>query len=217
MKIQIQHKLLCILLLLSLAGCLAVPTDKKESLPYYSGADFTPYWLNARQAGEIHHIQAFAFVNQQGDTITQQTVDNKITVVDFFFASCPGICKKLTKNLSYVQTAFKDDSNVVLLSHTVTPERDSLPVLKKYARLNNIIAGKWHLLTGVKTSIYAIARQSYFADEDLGMQLDSTSFLHTENVLLIDRKHHIRGVYKGTIPAEINNLIADIRKLETVE
>ena len=199
-----------------LTGCFYTHATKNE-LPYYTSSDFTPHWLSKKEADTIHCIPDFSFLNQQGKTITQKTFDNKITVVDFFFTSCPGICKKLTKNLSTVQTAFKDDNNVLLLSHSVTPEHDSVPVLNKYAAANHIIAGKWHLVTGDKAAIYTIARNAYFADEDLGTQQDSTTFLHTENVLLIDKQHHIRGVYKGTLPSEIDNLVADIKKLEKEE
>ncbi|MET0392932.1 MAG: SCO family protein, partial [Chitinophagaceae bacterium] len=130
---------------------------------------------------------------------------------------CPGICKKLTSNMTRVQRAFANDTTVLLLSHSVTPERDSVPVLAAYAKDNGIIPGKWRLVTGPRSAIYTIARQSYFADEDMGLQQDSTSFLHTENILLIDKQRHIRGVYKGTVQLEIDNLIADIKKLEQEE
>ncbi len=204
-------------ILLAITGCFSASSEKKEPLPYYTSADFTPYWLSAKDADTIHRIPSFSFTNQQGETVTQNMLTNKITVVDFFFTSCPGICKKLTHNLSAVQASFKDDNNVLLLSHSVTPERDSVQVLRKYAAANGIISGKWQLLTGNKNAIYKIARSAYFADEDLGMQNDSTTFLHTENVLLIDKQQHIRGVYKGTYTEEINNLIADIKKLEASE
>ncbi len=113
-----------------------------------------------------------------------------------------------------MQAAFVDDSNVSLLSHSVTPEHDSVPVLNAYAHLNGAITNKWNFVTGEKHAIYKIARTAYFAEEDLGLQQDSSSFLHTENILLIDKRHHIRGVYKGTIPSEIKDLIEDIRKLK---
>ena len=203
--------------MLLLTGCFSVSTDKQDQLPYYTSADFTPRWLNSKEADTIHRIPDFSFTDQQGETVTQKTFDNKITVVDFFFTSCPGICKKLTKNLLAVQSVFKNDNNVLLLSHSVTPEHDSVSVLHAYAQSNGIDAGKWRLVTGNKNKIYTIARSAYFADEDLGMQQDSTTFLHTENILLIDKQHHIRGVYKGTLPSEIDDLIADIKKLEAGE
>lgn len=197
---------------------LAACSNKKQTgLPYYLTADFTPQWLSAKDADTIHTIPDFAFTNQEGKIIARKTFDNKITVVDFFFTTCPGICKKLTSSLVKVQQVFKDDNDVLLLSHSVTPEKDSVAVLKKYADENGAINNKWHLVTGKRTEIYNIARTAYFADEDMGWKQDSTTFLHTENILLIDKQHHIRGVYKGTIPKEVDDLIADIKKLQQEE
>jgi protein SCO1/2 len=198
-------------------NCCSSSTNKTDRLPYYSTSDFTPQWVNAKDADTIHTIPDFAFIDQNGKIITRQTFDNKITVVDFFFTTCPGICKKLTSSLVKVQEVFKKDNDVILLSHSVTPEKDSVPVLKKYADENGAINNKWHLVTGKRNEIYTIARTAYFADEDMGWKQDSTTFLHTENILLIDKQHHIRGVYKGTIPKEIDDLIADIKKLQASE
>lgn len=188
--------------------------NNSVGLPYYSTADFTPQWLTAKDIDTLHSIPDFTFTDQEGKVITRKTFDNKITVVDFFFTTCPGICKKLTSSLAKVQQVFKEDNNVLLLSHSVTPEKDNVTVLKKYADDNGVINGKWHLVTGKRNEIYSIARTAYFADEDMGWKQDSTTFLHTENILLIDKQHHIRGVYKGTIPKEVDDLIADIKKLK---
>lgn len=201
---------------ITIAACRNASSNK-EQLPYYTSADYTPRWPDVKNGNAIHSIPAFSFINQQGQTVTRETFDDKITVVDFFFASCPGICKKLADHMAKVQTAYKDDSQVLLLSHSVTPDRDSVPVLADYASIHGAVPGKWHLVTGTREAIYRIARQAYFADEDLGMQQDSTTFLHTENILLIDKHHHIRGIYKGTIALEIDNLVADIKKLEEEE
>ena len=189
-------------------------TNKIDRLPFYSTADFTPRWLNEKESNTIHSIPDFNFTDQNGNPITRKTFDNKITVVDFFFTTCPGICKKLTASLSKVQDAFKDNNDVMLLSHTVTPEKDSVTVLKRYADEHAVTSGKWYLVTGKRNDIYTIARTAYFADEDMGWKEDSTTFLHTENILLIDKHHHIRGIYKGTIPNEVDDLIADIKKLQ---
>jgi protein SCO1 len=208
--ITLTRILSCFTFIIFIAGC----DTKKGQLPYYSSADFTPQWLSVKEAASIHSIPGFTFIDQEGKTIDRKTFDNKITVVDFFFTTCPGICKKLTASLSRVQNAFKDNNDVMLLSHSVIPEKDSVPVLKRYAEENGITSNKWHLVTGNKNEIYSLARTAYFADEDMGWKQDSTTFLHTENILLIDRQHHIRGVYKGTIPKEVDDLIADIKKLQ---
>ncbi|MEO8770871.1 MAG: SCO family protein [Ferruginibacter sp.] len=194
-----------------------VALQQKQSLPYYTGPDFTPYWFNNEKTipDTIHTIASFSFIDQNGNTITEKTVANKIYIADFFFTACPGICPKLTKNLKLVQEAFKDDPAFVILSHSVTPDKDNTAALKKYARNYGVIDNKWFLLTGNKDSIYTLARKSYFADEDLGMKKDTSDFLHTENMLLIDKKRRIRGIYKGTSALEMENIIKDVKLLES--
>ncbi len=188
--------------------------QQKQGLPFYQSADFTPVWFEGPKPDTIHRIASFSFTDQNGNTITEKTVDNKIYIADFFFTSCPGICPKLTKNMKLIQDAFKDDPEVIMLSHSVTPDKDDTATLKRYALNYGVINNKWFLLTGNKDSIYTIARKSYFADEDLGMKKNTSDFLHTENMLLIDGKRRIRGIYKGTSPAEMQNIIADIKLLE---
>jgi protein SCO1/2 len=192
------------------------PTAATGYLPFYNTASFTPEWIeaNSPKYDSIHTIPAFDFINQHGDTINQQVFINKIYVADFFFTSCPGICKKLTNNLSLVQKAFKNDVEVLLLSHSVTPETDTVARLQQYATQFGVIAGKWHLVTGNRQAIYNIARQAYFADEDLGVSKNENDFLHTENMVLIDKHKRIRGVYKGTLEADMQHLIADINTLK---
>jgi len=221
-----MNRATCIIILGFLVSCFGLGCRQKqpaqtssvkvEGLPYYNAPDFTPQWIESgsKQLDTIHTIASFSFTDQNGNTITDKTVANKIYVADFFFTACPGICPKLAKNLKLVQEAFVNDDGIILLSHSVTPDKDVPAVLKKYAVNYEVNDARWHLLTGNKDSIYTIARKSYFADEDLGMQKNSSDFLHTENILLIDRYRHIRGVYKGTSPAEMNNLIADIKILK---
>ncbi len=205
-----------------LVACASSP--KKEAavarkLPFYVSADFTPYWIEKddRTYDSIHQIPPFQFANQKGDTITEKTVAGKIYVANFFFTSCPGICKRLTTNLKLVQDSFPNEKELLLLSHSVTPEMDDQAKLQQYAMAFGVKGNRWHLLTGNREAVYTLARQAYFADEDLGMQKNSNDFLHTENMLLIDKHRRIRGVYKGTSVAEVNNLIADIRVLKMEE
>ncbi len=202
-----------------LTACSYNTKSLKQStakLPFYLGADFTPQWIEKTDSlyQGIHTIPSFDFTDQDGKEITEKIFSGKIYVANFFFCSCPGICKRLTSNLSLVQKAFQDDSRILLLSHSVTPEADNVSRLKEYARSNGVISGKWHLVTGKRNEIYQIARASYFADEDLGEQKGTNDFLHTENILLIDTQKRIRGIYKGTSVKDINDLIADIKKLE---
>jgi protein SCO1/2 len=208
-----------LLVLLALVSCRQEKEEEKQEpvvLPFYTAADFTPQWIEPTAPGyrSIHSIPPFSFINQAGDSVTEKTVTGKIYVADFFFTSCPGICKRLSTNLAMVQEVFRNDSSVMLLSHSVTPESDSVPRLKQYADAFGAIPGKWNLVTGNRQQIYRIAREAYFADEDMGRQKNENDFLHTENFLLIDAHRRIRGVYKGTSVADVNNLIADIKTLQ---
>ena len=190
-----------------------------EKLPFYNSPDFTPEWIkNGSGAnGEIHNIAPFSFTNQNNETVTQETFSNKIYVADFFFTSCPGICPKLTKNMSDLQEYFINDEEILLLSHTVTPWMDTVAQLKNYAENNDIIDGKWHLVTGDQEKLYTIARKYYFAEMDEGYNKTADDFLHTENFILVDKQRRIRGVYNGTLSVNVNRLIKDIELLKHEE
>jgi protein SCO1/2 len=191
--------------------------ERVETLPYYNSADFTPHWIASRgeALGSISHtIGAFALTDQDGKTVTRKSVKGKIHVANFFFTGCSGICPLMCANFETLQKTFAVDSSVVLLSFSVAPWNDSVAVLKAYAKEHGAIAGKWHLLTGSASEIYALARNSYFAEEEPGVGKDSTQFLHTEHFILVDRDERIRGIYNGTLPLEAQRLTADIRQLE---
>jgi protein SCO1/2 len=184
-------------------------------LPYYSEASFSPHWINRHDAvlDSFHTIPDFSFTNQNGEIIDQKTFAGKIYVTDFFFTTCPGICPKMTANLKKVQDAFVDESRVLLLSHSVTPDYDKVDVLKKYASKTGAIDGKWHLVTGERDQIYNLGRQFYFVEEDLGESRSPEEFLHTENFILLDQNRHIRGIYNGLNKASVQQLLADIKTL----
>ena len=189
---------------------------KEAKLPYFNSPDFTPLWINEsdRLYKDLHTVPPFSFTNQNGQVITQQNVKGRIYVADFFFTKCTGICPKMTTNMSKVSTAFLHEDDVVIFSHTVSPDFDSPIVLKDYARKKNISNSNWHFLAGSKDSIYNIARKGYYADEGLGYNKDTTEFLHTENFVLVDRTGRIRGVYNGTIELEVDRLIKHICMLK---
>lgn len=132
-----------------------------STLPFYNDASFTPHWpsLDDIALDTFHRISPFALINQDGQQVTDKTFKNKIYVVDFFFTSCPGICPKMTDNMSIIQDEFIKDTDVLLLSHSVTPERDSVPVLRSYAEDKGIISSKWHLVTGAREVIYKLGRK----------------------------------------------------------
>lgn len=190
-------------------------TSRVEHLPYYNDESFTPHWLtpNSEEEKQFHKIPDFKLVDQLGDTLTQKSFEDKVYITDFFFTTCPGICLKMTNNMTKVQEAFLDNPEVAILSHSVTPSIDSVSVLKTYAEKNGVIDSKWHLVTGDKTEIYNLGRNEYFVENDLGIPKDINDFLHTENFLLIDKNKHIRGIYNGLNRASIAQLITDVNAL----
>jgi protein SCO1 len=202
-----------ITLILFLTACSQKPIQ--EGIPYYHTPDFTPIWLSDKsQLDTLHTLADFAFKNQNGETITKDNFRGKIHVMNCFFTICPSLCPKIMGNMQTIQKEFRDDKNVLIASYSVTPDRDSVSVLRNYANAHNILDNKWQLLMGNKKEIYQIARHSYFADENIGVQKNENDFLHTENFILVDKNLHIRGVYNGTLPLEIEQLIKDIRELE---
>ncbi|MEP7163660.1 MAG: SCO family protein [Ferruginibacter sp.] len=208
----------CFLIILILvAGCKNKPATL--SLPFINKPDFTPEWIEKKDAAysSIHRIPAFSFTDQNGETVTEKNVVGKIYVADFIFTRCASICPKMTANMGILQEKFKSDPAVLLLSHSVTPEMDSVPVLKKYATERGVITGKWHLLTGNKDDIYRLAKKEYYAGDTIGYYQTGNEFLHTENFILVDKQRRIRGVYNGTLPLEMERLIDDIGELKKEE
>lgn len=185
-----------------------------KTLPIYNPADVNPELVDStmQYKSKYHTIADFAFVNQNGDTITQKDYEGKIYVADFFFTTCGSICPKMTANLADVQKAILDNPKVKLLSHTVFPETDSVPVLKAYAVKNGVIDSKWNLVTGDKKEIYTMARKSYLAVK-LGRPDQLYDMVHTENFVLVDQKRRVRGFYDGTKKEDIQKLIEDINFL----
>jgi protein SCO1 len=190
--------------------------QKIALLPYYNTPDFTPHFVNADAAiKEVPHtIANFSCTDQSGTTITQKNIEGKIHVANFFFTACGSICPKMMTNLKTTYEGFKTDTSIVFLSYSVTPWRDSVARLKNYAAHNDISLTNWHLLTGNKADIYKLARTSYFAEEDFGFSKDSSQFLHTEHILLIDQHKKIRGIYNGTLELETQQLAKDIAALQ---
>lgn len=187
-----------------------------ERLPVFHPRHIDPRLVDEELpvSSKTHRTQAFSLVNQNGDSITEQDVQGKIVIADFFFTTCPGICKDMAAQKRRLQEALAGDDRFVLLSHSVMPKEDSVPVLRAYAELHGALPGKWHLLTGDKRQIYRLARQSYFAILDEGGSGDETDFIHTENFVLVDPQKRIRGFYDGTSAEDVDRLINDYYRLK---
>ncbi|WP_375241499.1 SCO family protein [Lacinutrix sp.] len=165
---------------------------------------------------KYHKIADFSLTNQNGKTITQNDYKDKIYVADFFFTTCQTICPIMTDHMRDIQKEILNDNDVMLLSHSVTPVIDSVAQLKKYATKKGVNDSKWNLVTGDKKQIYELARKSYLAVKIDGNG-DQFDMIHTENFMLIDKKHQIRGFYDGTDPKAISQLLEDIKKLKSME
>tara|TARA_R110002096_G_scaffold192564_3_gene374257 strand:+ start:29546 stop:30220 length:675 start_codon:yes stop_codon:yes gene_type:complete len=193
-------------------------SSRVEYLPYYNSPDFTAHWFppNSDSLKNFHSIPDFNLLNQLGDSVSQKDLQGKIYIADFFFTTCPGICPKMTKNMQLVQQAFLEDDEIKILSHSVTPSIDSVPVLKEYAQNQWVNSKSWFLLTGDRNTIYDLGRNAYFIEEDLGLERENfgSEFIHTENFVLVDKNHRLRGIYNGLNKASVNQLIADIKTLK---
>ena len=188
----------------------------EKRLPVYQPSMVNPELVDSTlvYVKKYHSIADFKLINQNGDTISQADYADKIYVADFFFTTCPTICPVMTANMADIQQIIKDDDEVMLLSHSVTPEIDSVPQLKKYALEKGVIDAKWNLVTGDKKQIYELARKSYLAvltDGDGGPY----DMIHTENFILVDKERRIRGFYDGTSSDEVAQLLEDLKVLKS--
>jgi len=195
-------------------GIVYLQTPEK-SLKIFTPRDVNTELIDStvQHIGYNHTIDNFAFTNQNGKIITQDNYEGKIYVADFFFTTCPTICPIMTDNMVWLQEKIKNFPEVMLLSHSVTPDIDSVPVLKKYAIEKGVIDSKWNLVTGDKKEIYYIARKSYLAVKT-GKPEDLYDMVHTENFILVDQKRRIRGFYDGTNLDDVKKLYEDILYLK---
>ena len=201
-----------LLLLVPIVFVILFFVNQKEekplrTLPYFGKKKYTP---NADT--NYHTVKTFSFTNQYSETVTQEAVEGKIYVTDFFFTTCQSICPVMSTQLERVYKEFYNNKNVMILSHTVNPEEDSVEVLMKYADLHKVNNKQWLFLTGDKKHLYDLARQGYLlnAEEGNGGEED---FIHTQNFALIDKEKHIRGFYDGTDSVEVSRLIQDMHLL----
>ncbi|MDP3556795.1 MAG: SCO family protein [Bacteroidota bacterium] len=207
MKLNLSPKLLIIASILFIAACNTNSNQKKLLLPIYG----------EKKIGNIdtiyHTIGEFSLTNQFGETITNKTVENKIYVADFFFATCQSICPAMSANLKDVQKAFENDDSLLILCHTVNPLHDTVEVLNAYSVEYGAKKNKWHFLTGNKKEIYDLAKNSYLVN---ALEADGSpeGFLHSELLLLIDKKGRIRAMYDGTDKIQVQKLIKDINLLK---
>lgn len=184
-----------------------------EKLPVYSPDQLNPKLVDeSLRKKDEHRISAFSLTDQLGRTITEKDLKGKIYIADFFFTTCEGICLDMSLNMARIQEEFEDEEDLMLLSHSVTPEIDSVPALRAYGDIHGANNDRWLLLTGDRNHIYNLARKEYFAakhDGDGG----PNDMVHTENFVLVDKEKRIRGFYDGTAVEDIDRAIDDIEVL----
>jgi protein SCO1 len=204
------------LLILPTAIYIFFTTGKHNiiSLPYFGEKAVVKNIVDGKEKIDTvyHKIPPFQFTNQLGEIVTQETFEGKIYVANFFFTTCPTICPKMSAQMLRAQQKLNDFEDVLFLSHTVNPEIDSVETLYEYAELVHANHSKWHFVTGDKTKIYEQGVKGYLVStqEDA---LAPGGFLHSELMILIDEKGHIRGFYDGTSVTEVNRLIDEVKVL----
>jgi len=163
----------------------------------------------------LSYVQPFSFTNQDGEAVTDKNLLNKITVVEYFFTTCKGICPKLNTNMKQVYEIYKTAPDFQIISHTCNPDTDSVPVLKHYADSLKVDTKKWIFLTGRKDSLYQMARGSYLLDDPKNnVEKIEDQFIHTQFFALVDRQGKVRGkIYDGLKVLEVEQLKQDIAKL----
>ena len=163
----------------------------------------------------LNYVQPFSFTNQDGVAVTDKNLLNKITVVEYFFTTCKGICPKLNTNMKQVYEIYKNEPDFQILSHTCNPDTDSVSVLKHYSDSLQVNTQKWIFLTGRKDSLYQMARGSYLLDDPKNnVEKMEDQFIHTQFFALVDRQGKVRGkIYDGLKVLEVEQLKQDISKL----
>lgn len=189
-------------------------TNHFSTLKYYGRRDTRSHLEDGKEVIDTlyHTIPKFKFINQYGDTISNGTFDRKIYVADFIFTNCDSQCPMMTQNMGVVQDAFRSNPDVSILSHTIDPDRDSLPRLKEFSNTYGAIPGKWHFVTGEEQEIYKIAAEGYYAKKP-EKSSDPNSMAHEQKFILVDKEGHIRGFYNGMDLKEVDRLVDEIRLL----
>jgi len=192
----------------------SVATHNAAIVPFFGPREAVTKTVDGKQVTDTiyHSIPPFKFVNQEGDTISEKNYEDHYYIADFFFTTCKSICPKMATTLAVVQEKFRDNDAVLILSHTVNPQHDSVPVLKAYAQMVHADPKKWTFVTGTKKSIYDIAINGYLLPAGEDVQAEG-GFLHSEQLILVDKQKHIRGIYDGTSLPDVNKLIEDLTLL----
>jgi protein SCO1 len=211
-----MRKTLLIVFVIAIFWSACKSGSEKKNLPIYGSREPVTKTVDGKTITDTIYqtIPPFKFVNQYGDSVSNKTLNGNIYVVDFFFTTCPSICPIMHRNMLKVYDAFKSTGNFKIISHTIDPKHDSVPVLKKYADKLGITGNTWWFLQGKKEDIYTIAEKNYL----VAVKQDGSAaggYIHAGYFVLIDKQKRIRGSYDGTDPKQVDQLIEDIKTLQT--
>jgi protein SCO1/2 len=179
-----------------------------SALPFFADSTLTPVWT--ADPARIHRVGAFSLIDQGSHAVTEVNLNGRVTVVTFFYATCKDLCPRLQSKLAAVRSKFGDEPRVQLLSISVAPEHDTAPVLAAYAKANHIASPDWLLLTGARSEVERVERESFFANSLIVRAAGAT---HGETIWLLDASRRIRGVYNGTMPLDTERLETDVATL----
>ncbi|MEJ8755905.1 SCO family protein [Pontibacter sp. H259] len=207
---KIKQTILTGAFILASALTYSCQTNSDKTLPILGEREPVEREVNGKTIVDTvyHQIPDFAFVNQDSQLVTQETVAGKIYVTDFFFTTCPSICPKMKNQMLRVYEKYKDNPNVVLLSHTIDPAHDTVAVLKDYAERMKVTSDKWHFVTGDRDSIYDMALKYFVGVQENG-EVEG-GYSHSGHFMLIDQNRHIRGKYEGTEQEDVDRLLEDM-------
>lgn len=210
MKRNIVQSLSLIFLLTIVLGCSQVPKE----LPYLGNKETVEKMIDGKMIVDTiyHKIPDFEFISQDSVKLTQEFVAGKIYIADFFFTTCPTICPKMKTQMLRIYEKYKDNPNVILLSHSIDPRHDTPAVLKEFRSNLGIKGNSWQMVTGDKAKIFEIGQKSYMvsaADDPT----QPGGVVHSGAFILVDKNRHIRGIYDGTVPAKVDNLMEDLEIL----
>jgi protein SCO1/2 len=186
----------------------------ENKLPIYGDRKVEMKMIDGKQVADTIYqsVPDFEFTNQDGNFVNQDIVKDKIYVADFFFVTCPTICPRMKKNLLKVYETFKDNPEIMLMSHTIDPEHDSVSVLHDFASRLGADSKQWQFLTGNREKIYELAEHGYYATA-IADSLEPGGYVHSGGLILVDKKRRVRGIYDGTVESATSQLILDITTL----
>jgi protein SCO1 len=205
----------CLLVVCVTFRYLILQKTQVKKLPVLNPIDLKKEMVDPEllRIGQGHKIGNFKFENQFKEMISEEEIEGKVFVAEYFFTTCQSICPLMNKQMMRVQEKFRGNHKLKILSFTVDPDIDSAEQLLFYSKNLNAKKGQWHFLTGKKQDLYNLARKSFFLlkpAEAQNLGDAGSDFIHTNNFVLVDQKKRIRGYYDGTNEEEVSNLILDI-------